>query len=83
MMDCLVVSKVKSAFKRMLFQLGDVDKSGEGFHFVRRGLLADIQLVDEHSGAGVAAILNRVNTERHNITPSQRPWKDVSDSLPA
>ena len=46
MMDRLVVGKVKSAFKRLFFQLGGVNICGESFRFLQGLLVTDIQLID-------------------------------------
>ena len=40
-MDVLIVSNVKSASKRMLFQLGGADKCNESFCFMERFFIAN------------------------------------------
>jgi MFS family permease len=63
-MDCLV-GKVKSAFKRMLFQLGGVDVCGKSFCFVQGLLVTDIQFVDKNGCARMAVIRNTIHAVSH------------------
>ena len=76
-MDGFIVSKVKNAFKRILFQLGSVNVGSECLGLIQCGHIANIQFIDQHRGIRVAVILDRINAVRYALCPPGRFGKTL------
>lgn len=57
----LIIRKVKSAFKRVFFQLGGINICGEGLRLVQGFLVEYVQFIDENHRAKIAVAGNRIN----------------------